>query len=78
MGSFAKSVITGFAFSLGAALFRKVAPKLGLEDKANGKKDAEKAAASDDANTAERPADAPAARPVDAVRAYLSGLARRG
>lgn len=46
MRSFARSVLTGFAFSLGAAVFRKIAPKLGLDDK-NGKKDAEKVQASD-------------------------------
>jgi hypothetical protein len=40
MRIFVKSVMTGFAFSLGAALFRKVAPKLGLDEKANEKKDA--------------------------------------
>jgi hypothetical protein len=40
MRIFVKSVMTGFAFSLGAALFRKVAPKLGLDEKASEKKDA--------------------------------------
>lgn len=46
MGSFAKSVMTGFALSLGAALFKKIAPRLGLgEDKAEkDDKVAEKAA----------------------------------
>jgi hypothetical protein len=47
MKTFARAVVSGFAFSLGSALFRKVAPKLGLEDKNNGKKDAERAAESD-------------------------------
>jgi hypothetical protein len=47
MQTFAKSVLTGFAFSLGAALFRKIAPKLGLDDAPNGKKDAEKAQATE-------------------------------
>lgn len=37
MQFFAKAVITGFALSLGAALFKKVAKQVGLadEDKAN-------------------------------------------
>ena len=30
---FARAVLTGFALSLGGALFKKVAPKLGLADK---------------------------------------------
>jgi len=48
MRVFVKSVMTGFAFSLGAALFRKVAPKLGLEDKERaGKKDAARAGQSE-------------------------------
>jgi hypothetical protein len=47
MRIFVKSVMTGFAFSLGAALFRKVAPKLGLEDKAAEKKDAAAAQAAE-------------------------------
>jgi hypothetical protein len=38
MGFFARAVITGFAFSLGAALFKKVSKQLGLED--SGKADA--------------------------------------
>ena len=32
MQFFAKAVITGFALSLGAALFKKIAKQLGLED----------------------------------------------
>lgn len=32
MGLFARAVITGFGFTLGAALFRKVAKQLGFED----------------------------------------------
>lgn len=32
MNFFAKAVITGFALSLGGALFKKVAKQLGLED----------------------------------------------
>lgn len=30
---FARAVVTGFALSLGGAIFKKVAPKLGLADK---------------------------------------------
>jgi hypothetical protein len=33
MSFFVKAVITGFALSLGAAVFRKVAPHLGLDEK---------------------------------------------
>jgi len=32
MNFFARAVVTGFALSLGAALFKKVAKQLGLED----------------------------------------------
>ncbi|MGE0398203.1 MAG: hypothetical protein AB7T06_15985 [Kofleriaceae bacterium] len=32
MNFFAKAVITGFALSLGGALFKKVAKQLGLDD----------------------------------------------
>ncbi len=32
MGFFARAVITGFGFTLGAALFRKVSTRLGFED----------------------------------------------
>jgi hypothetical protein len=32
MHLFARAVITGFGFTLGAALFRKVAKQLGFED----------------------------------------------
>lgn len=32
MGFFARAVITGFGFTLGAALFRKVSKQLGFED----------------------------------------------
>lgn len=38
MGFFVRAVATGFAMSLGAALFKKVAPQFGLaEDKKAGK-----------------------------------------
>jgi hypothetical protein len=42
MNVFVRAVVTGFGFSLGAALFRKVANKLGLDDKSakNGRPDA--------------------------------------
>lgn len=32
MNTFVRAVVTGFAFTLGATLFRKVSKKLGLED----------------------------------------------
>lgn len=32
MHLFARAVVTGFAFSLGAALFKKVSKKLGLDE----------------------------------------------
>lgn len=39
MAFFARAVVTGFALSLGAALFKKVAKQLGLEEEKD--KDAE-------------------------------------
>jgi hypothetical protein len=41
MSVFLRAVVTGFGFSLGAALFRKVSHHLGLDDKSakNGKTD---------------------------------------
>jgi hypothetical protein len=35
MGFFVRAVITGFAFSLGTALFKKVSKQLGLDEKSN-------------------------------------------
>jgi hypothetical protein len=32
MNTFVKAVVSGFAFTLGATLFRKVAKKIGLDD----------------------------------------------
>lgn len=32
MGIFARAVVTGFGFSLGSALFKRVSKQLGLED----------------------------------------------
>jgi hypothetical protein len=34
-----RAIVTGFALSLGSALFKKVAPKLGLDDKKDKDKD---------------------------------------
>lgn len=34
-----RAIVTGFALSLGSALFKKVAPKLGLDDKKDKEKD---------------------------------------
>lgn len=44
MTFFVRAVVTGFALSLGSALFKKVAPHLNLDDKSKDKdkdKDAE-------------------------------------
>ena len=73
MNAFAKTVLSGFAFSLGAALFRKVAPKLGLDDKSDGKKDAARAAADDGADGSEADGDRrpPLAQRADAAIAWL-------
>jgi hypothetical protein len=74
MRAFARSVATGFAFSLGAALFRKVAPKLGLDDKS--KKDAATAGASDaEGNTADKPS--PLQEKADAAIAWIGRTAAR-
>ena len=37
MRVFVRSIVTGFGFSLGAALFRKVSSRLGLGDDKEGK-----------------------------------------
>ena len=37
MNVFVRAVVTGFGFSLGAALFRKVSDKLGLNDDKSAK-----------------------------------------
>ncbi len=34
MNTFVKAVVSGFAFTLGATLFRKLAKKIGLEEEA--------------------------------------------
>ena len=39
MKVFVRAIVTGFALSLGAALFKKVAPKLGLGEKPDKKDD---------------------------------------
>jgi hypothetical protein len=39
MNFFAKAVITGFALSLGGALFKKVAKQLGLEEDKDKQRD---------------------------------------
>jgi hypothetical protein len=39
MKFFVRAVITGFALSLGSALFKKLAPQLGLDDKKDKKDD---------------------------------------
>jgi len=42
MSFFVRAVVTGFALSLGGALFKKVAPKLGLAEDKDKEKDAER------------------------------------
>lgn len=42
MKFFVRAVVTGFALSLGSALFKKVAPQLGLDDKKDKEKDSER------------------------------------
>jgi hypothetical protein len=37
MGILVRAIISGFGMSLGAALFRKVAKEIGLEDEKNAK-----------------------------------------
>ncbi len=39
MNFFAKAVVTGFALSLGGALFKKVAKQLGLDDDKDKQRD---------------------------------------
>ena len=43
MGFFVRAVATGFAMSLGAALFKKVAPQLGLAEDKKASTDADAA-----------------------------------
>ncbi len=37
MGTFARAVITGFGFSLGSALYKKISKQLGLEEATDAK-----------------------------------------
>lgn len=46
MNTFVRAVVTGFAFTLGATLFRKFAKKVGLEEDASAKPAAAQANAS--------------------------------
>lgn len=39
MKFFVRAIVTGFALSLGSALFKKLAPQLGLDDKEKAKAD---------------------------------------
>jgi hypothetical protein len=78
MRAFTRSVVTGFAFSLGAALFRRVAPSLGLDDKS--KKDAAGAGASDSSqgdgtDGAREPS--PLQQTAEAARAWIGRAASR-
>jgi hypothetical protein len=46
-----RAIVTGFALSLGSALFKKIAPQLGLDDKKDKEKDdADKVNAQDGAS----------------------------
>jgi len=44
-----RAIVTGFALSLGSALFKKIAPQLGLDDKKDKDKDTEQVNAQDGA-----------------------------
>lgn len=51
MKFFVRAVVTGFALSLGSALFKKIAPALGLDEKKDkDKEDAERVNAQDGAS----------------------------
>lgn len=47
MGIFIRGVVTGFAFSLGSALFKRVSKELGFEDKKEDSDEPTKAAQTD-------------------------------
>jgi len=49
MKFFVRAIVTGFALSLGSALFKKLAPQLGLDDKKDKDKDNEQVNAQDGA-----------------------------
>jgi len=49
MKFFVRAIVTGFALSLGSALFKKLAPQLGLDDKKDKDKDSERVNAQDGA-----------------------------
>lgn len=44
-----RAIVTGFALSLGSALFKKIAPQLGLDDKKDKDKDSDRVNAQDGA-----------------------------
>jgi len=50
MKFFVRAIVTGFALSLGSALFKKIAPQLGLDDKKDKKDDADQVNAQDGAS----------------------------
>jgi len=50
---FVRAVVTGFALSLGAALFKKVAKEIGLDDSKDKDKDAESVRVQDGATDPE-------------------------
>lgn len=50
MKFFVRAIVTGFALSLGSALFKKVAPQLGLDDKKDKDKDSDQVNAQDGAS----------------------------
>ncbi len=49
MKFFVRAVVTGFALSLGSALFKKVQSKLGLDEKKEPEKESDKVNAQDGA-----------------------------
>jgi hypothetical protein len=70
MGVFVRAVVTGFGFSLGAALYKKAAKKLGLDEPAGDKND--KAAEAVGPIAANPPKAGPAAR-LEPILRYLRG-----
>ena len=60
MKAFARAVSTGFAMALGAAVFRKVAKKLGLDDKPASASQQDNAAAAAVAPESQTDSGAPA------------------
>jgi hypothetical protein len=58
MKQFARAITTGFALALGAALFRKVSKKIGLDDKPKAAEPEVQNSAAVASKTADEPAPA--------------------